>query len=220
MGHDDVFAQYYENLLRAQYRVSEIIEQPLPRGTIREDFLRELVLKRRDSLRGKKGFVTHDSNQSGECDLIFYDQNSPKTPLGEQIAIEPCHCKLVLEVKSNATKSDFIKTNNNFEQIKSLDLEHPPKCGLFCYNTDSQKETVLKQFGYIYDEDLESWEFDSSLKTKYPNIDFVINIASINDDEDFNDQRFFLIKDELSGTFTLSLEYPIIKNFFAITDNM
>ncbi len=37
---EDIFAQYYEDLLRAQYRVSEVLvkDQHLSCGTIREEF--------------------------------------------------------------------------------------------------------------------------------------------------------------------------------------
>ncbi|BFT94109.1 MAG: hypothetical protein MNSN_05220 [Minisyncoccus archaeiphilus] len=37
---EDIFAQYYEDLLRAQYRVSEdlVKDQHLSCGTIREEF--------------------------------------------------------------------------------------------------------------------------------------------------------------------------------------
>lgn len=220
MSHFDVFAQYYEDLLRAQYRVSEIVQQYLPRGTIREDFLRDLVLKRKAGLKGKKGIVSNGSAQSGECDLIFYDHNSPITPLGDQVFIKPEHCKFILEVKSNATGNDFKKTNVNFGEIKSLDPNHLPLCGLFCYNTELKKKTVLNRFGYSYDRESEGWDYNPALQLKYPYIDFIICIASLEQEEDCIEKQFFLIEDESSGTFTLSLEYPIIKNFFAITDNM
>ena len=100
---DDTFAQYYEDLLRAQYNVSEIVQQKLPRGTIREDFLRDIVLRRKESWRGKKGIIVKNGVQSGECDLIFYDSSATANPIGDQIMIEPKHCKMVLEIKSNAT---------------------------------------------------------------------------------------------------------------------
>ncbi len=143
---DEIFAQYYEDLLRAQYKVSQIVQQNLPKGTIREDFLRELVLKRKESLRAKKGMVAMSSKQSGECDLIFYDSSATINPIGDQVMIEPRHCKLVLEVKSNAKGSDFKKTNNNFKKIKEIDPENKPFCGLFCYNTATEKKDYLEEF--------------------------------------------------------------------------
>lgn len=81
---EDVFAQYYENLLRAQYVASDSIRQMHPRGTIREDFLRDFILSRKDSLRGRKGIICKNSNQSGECDLIFYNTSSVVSPLVDQ----------------------------------------------------------------------------------------------------------------------------------------
>ena len=176
---DEIFAQYYEDLLRAQYRVSEFVQQHLPRGTIREDFLRDLVLKRKESLRGKKGLVAKNGMQSGECDLIFHEISATTTPLGDQIMIEPRHCKLALEVKSNATGNDIKKTNKNFEKIKTIDPDIKPLCGLFCYNATLEKKTILNRFGWTYDKDLESWKENIALGIEYPHIDFIVCIACL-----------------------------------------
>ena len=218
---DEIFAQYYEDLLRAQYKVSQIVQQNLPKGTIREDFLRELVLKRKEALRAKKGMVAKGSAQSGECDLIFYNLSATTNPIGDQIImIEPKHCKLVLEVKSNATGSDFKKTNSNFQKIKEIDPENKPLCGLFCYNSAIEKKTILRRFGWVFDKDLESWEEDLSLEMKYLHIDFIVCIACLEENEECTEQQFFLTKDEASERFILKQEYPIIKNFFVVTDNL
>jgi hypothetical protein len=146
---DNCFATYYEELLRAQYKVSEEIQQKLPRGTIREDFLRDLVLKRRENLRGKKGIVSKGGTQSGECDLIFYEASATVNPIGDQILIEPEHCKLVLEIKSNATGKDLKKSNKNFQKIKELDSAN--QCVVYSATTlflkKRQYSTVLD--GYL-----------------------------------------------------------------------
>jgi len=217
---DDLFAQYYEDLLRSQYQVSEFVQQKLPRGTIREDFLKDLVLKRKESIRGKKGIVSFDGTQSGECDLIFHDISATITPLGEQILIEPKHCKLILEVKSNATGNDIKKTNDNFETIKTIDTDHNPVCGLFCYNTSISKGAILSRFGWHFDNELEAWVETPGYDLEYPNIDFIICIASLEEDEECIEKQFFLIKDETSGRFVLRQDYPIIKNFFVVTENL
>lgn len=134
------------------------------------------------------------SKQSGECDLIFYDSSATINPIGDQVMIEPRHCKLVLEVKSNAKGSDFKKTNNNFKKIKEIDPENKPFCGLFCYNTATEKKTILKSFGWAFDEDLESWEENLDLKMQYPYIDFIACIACLEEDEECTEQQFFLLK--------------------------
>ena len=125
-----------------------------------------------------------------------------------------------MEIKSNATGSDLKKTNSNFQKIKEIDLENKPLCGLFCYNSEIEKKTVLKRFGWVFDEELESWEEDLNLKMKYLHIDFIVCIACLEEDEECTEQQFFLVKDEGSQRFVLKQEYPIIKNFFAITDNL
>lgn len=225
---DKIFAQYYEDLLRAQYKVSQFVQQSLPKGTIREDFLRELVLKRKESLRAKKGMVVKGSTQSGECDLIFYDSSATINPIGDQIMIEPKHCKLVLEIKSNATGSDLKKTNANFQKIKEIDPENKPLCGLFCYNSAIKKKAILRRFGWVFDKYLESWEEDLSLEMEYLHIDFIVciacleedKIACLEEDKEYTEQQFFLIKDKRTQRFVLKQDYPIIKNFFGLTDNL
>jgi len=198
---EDIFAQYYEDLLRAQYRVSEdlVKDQHLSCGTIREEFLREILIKKRTSIKITKGFVKKGSNRSGECDQIFHHQDSPTDTIGGQVFIEPKHCRLILEVKSNATGSDIKKTDKNFEKIKAIDSEVNPLCGLFCYNTVLKKETILKRFGWVCDKDLERWEENTSLNIEYPNIDFIICIACLEEGEVQTKKQFFLIKDKISG---------------------
>lgn len=220
MNHFDQIHQYHENLLRVQYQVSEIIDDELTRGTLREEFIKEMVLKKKRSLKINKGIVSNGSKQSNPCDLIFCDSNLAIDEIGGQMIIEPKKCKMVLEVKSNATGKDFKKTNRNFGLIKSLDSRNAPRCGLFCYNTVLLKKSVLNRFGYSYDKELESWGKNTGLILLYPDIDFIICIGSLDLDEDCIDKQFFLIKDEVAGRFILTTDYPIIKNFFAITDNL
>lgn len=219
---DDILPQYYEDLLRAQYRVSEdlVKDQHLSCGTIREEFLRDILIRKRSSIKIAKGFIKKDNNRSGECDQIYYHQDSSVDTIGGQLFIKPEHCKLVLEVKSNATGADLKKTNENFQRIKALDQENVPPCGLFCYNVAIKKKTILNRFGWSYDKDLESWVENGSLALIYPNIDFIVCIACLEEDEICIEKQFFLIKDNTSGRFILRSEYPIIKNFFGVTDNL
>jgi len=179
-----------------------------------------LVLKRKESLRGKKGIVTKNGTQSGECDLIIHEISATTTILGDEIMIEPRHCKLVLEVKSNATGKEIKKTNKNFEKIKGIDPDIKPLCGLFCYNTALEKKTILNRFGWTYDKDLESWKENTALGIEYPHIDFIVSIACLEEDNECMEKQFFLIKDSESGRYILRSEYPIIKNFFGVTDNL
>lgn len=217
---DKILAQYHEDLLRAQYKVSEIVQQQLPRGTIREDFLRDRILEGRESLRCHKGMIAKNNIMSGECDLIFYKTTSSVAVLGTQIIVEPKHCSLALEVKSNANGIDLKKTDVNFQKIKEIDSDNQPTCGLFCYNTTLIKDSILKRFGWAYDHDLEAWREDTEAILKYPNIDFIINIASLSEESDYTEKQFFLIKDAGTQRYVLEADYPIIQNFFVIADNL
>lgn len=217
---DEIFAQYYEDLLRAQYRASEglVKDQHLSCGTIREEFLREILIKKRPSIHITKGFVKKGTERSGECDQIFHHQDSPIDTIGGQLFIKPEHCKLILEIKSNATGKDIKKTNNNFERIKTIDPDIKPLCGLFCYNTILEKKTILNRFGWSYDKDLESWKENVDLNIEYPYVDFIVCIACLEENDECTEKQFFLIKDGQSGRYILRSEYPIIRNFFGITD--
>ena len=100
-------------------------------------------------------------------------------------------CKIVCEVKSNATGLDFRKANDSAETIKNLNPDQHPIYGMFCYQTKLQKNTIFNRFGYKYDKDYEAYFEDESLELKYPNIDFVI---SIKDDPDEGFEQFFIIR--------------------------
>ena len=217
---DDILAQYYEDLLRLQYQVSEKIIQMLPRGTIREDFLRDIILKTHESLNIKKGIISKGMTQSGECDHIYYDSTGLVHHMGDQIVVDPKYCKLVVEIKSNATGNDLKKSNLNFHNIKSLDRENIPRCGVFCYNAALTKKAVMYRFGFSYDNETLSWKESESPVISYPDIDFITNIACLCDDEDRTEEQYFLVKDNQSGSYSLLLEFPIIKNFFSIIENI
>jgi hypothetical protein len=220
---DKIFAQYYEDLLRVQYLVSESLvqNQHLSCGTIREEFIRDILTKRRNSLNISKGFICRNDKKSSECDHIFNDKNSPINNFGGQLFIDPKYVKLVLEIKSNATGNDFKQTNLKFKEIKKIDSNMRIPCGMFCYNSNLKKGTVLKRFGWKYDEDLDAWIDESKFKLEYPFIDFILCLST---SEEYEIERiqnqYFFLKDYSSKRYILNVELPMIKHLFAITDNV
>ena len=60
---------------------------------------------------------------------------------------------------------------------------------------------------------------DSNCEIMYPYIDFIVCLSSA-DQECEQNKQFFLMKDKETGWFFPREEYPIIKNFFAVTDNL
>jgi len=183
----DVLYQYYEDLLCAQYDVSDTIvkQHQLAKGTIREDFLKEWILKLNQSFKISKGFLhnNHNNDQSGECDLIFYPNTVTAHPLGQQTFINVDDCPLIIEVKSNATGTDLKKTNQNFNIIKQLSPNHQPICGLFCYNVALEKNKILKRFGFSYDDDLDAWTQMENSPLYYSSIDFMMHLATSHEKE-------------------------------------
>ncbi|MBU1087163.1 MAG: hypothetical protein KKD05_06545 [Candidatus Omnitrophica bacterium] len=208
---------YYQDLLNAQYYVSEIFEHALTRGEIREEFLKEIFLKRNNSLQIYSGMLFSGAAQSGQCDLLITKTGVPISPFGSKIAMDVRHCKIVLEVKSNAKGSDFRDCNEKAEKIKSLNLQHVPKYGMFCYNYALTKETVMKRFGFQYDKDLEEFAEDENLALMYPHIDFIVSIQKT---DGYNVDEFFLMKDSIKGRYNRIPDYPVVKTLFNLVDNI
>jgi len=212
----EIICKYYQNLLSAQYDVSEIFEHALTRGEIREEFIRELITKRNSSIKAYTGVLSNGTDSSGQCDILIAPNTATVEPFGSKVMMKVENCKIVCEVKSNATGLDFKKANDSAEVIKNLNPVQHPIYGMFCYQTKLQKNTIFKRFGYKFDNDYEAFFEDESLELIYPNIDFVI---SIKDDPDGGFEQFFIIRNEINQRFNLVNDFPVIKNFFSLIEN-
>ncbi len=223
----DEFNKYTENLIQAQYVVSEIIKHELTKGEVREEFVMDAIQRGfANEINLKRGFLQFGDEQSNQMDILLLKQNAPVANIGNQTIVQPENCLLVLEVKGNATGNDLKEYNEKIEVMKAMQADSYPIFGVFCYRIKLVEKTILKRFGFTYDNFsgsfYDEYKTDENnpdnnnpgLAVEYPNIDFLI---SIENDEEMNAKQYYLRKDEATGRYIKSVEYPVLKNLFSLT---
>ncbi|QOR36358.1 hypothetical protein IMX26_05970 [Clostridium sp. 'deep sea'] len=217
----DKYNDYIERLLLVQYNASEIINHKLTRGEIREEFLKDQVIKRFKALDFRKGVIIDDDKgyQSSQLDIIVTKENAPNEVFGSHSIVDIKYAEIVLEVKSCADTCDLKKLNQIANEMKKLNNSFGLKVGLFCYSYKIQKRNMLKKFGYRYDDYLDSYILDKSLPQHYPNIDFVLAL-DVKKIDRYSNNDFFIIKDIPSDKFILFEDEPVSKHFFNMFKNI
>jgi hypothetical protein len=216
------YFEYNQALLNAQYGVSEIIEHLQIRGEVREDFIRDLIVKRKRNLLVETGLLSDGQTQSPQCDIIIALNDAPITPIGQKVCLNVTDCKLVIEVKSNLTGQDMRLCNEKAARIKRMAGEAKPLYGIFCYKFNFQKNTLLRRFRYIYDAEIMQYSEDLSLQLDYSNIDFIVSISEEEESLENEDikKQFFIIKNEITGGYSFFNDYPPIKHFWRLIDGL
>ncbi len=226
----DEFHKYTENLIQAQYEVSEIIKHELTKGEVREEFVMDTIQRGfGNEINLKRGFLQVAEEQSNQMDILLLKQNAPVANIGNQTIVQPENCLLVLEVKGNATGNDLKEYNDKIGIMKAMEADSHPLFGIFCYKIKLVEKTILKRFGFTYDNFSGSFydEYkndennpennNAGLEVKYPNIDFLISIEI---DEEGNAKQFYLRKNEVTSRYIKSVEYPVLKNLFSLTHSL
>lgn len=193
---------YEEKMLRIQYNMSECITHKLTKGEIREDYIKQFVSAKIPNIRIEKGFITHKEEMSSQLDFIICKENAIIHRMGQHSVIKSEDCKHIFEIKSKINMSYINKLSNVAKIIKNMNKNI--KIGIIGYKLLGKENTILKNFGFIYDKEIEAYEYDSSkIKDEVKNIDYVI---SLDEKSEFiivkSNQGFIFIKD-----------YPIIKYF-------
>ncbi len=213
------YFHYTEKLLNAQSNVAEVIQHMGIRGKVREFFVKEIIEKHfNNKVTISRGVVNLDNEEDeGQIDLILtsdYALVAAFTP--EDIGVNAEDCKMVIEVKTNATSADIEAFNKRAKTIKQNCLESKPICGMFCYKIDILKTTLLERFGHIYDSEFDIYTVDGNIEFEYPHIDFFVCIDQTEFEDFTGTSEFFLRKDtsEISdGSYDLSENLPALKDF-------
>lgn len=212
------YDQYLENLLCAQYDVADIFDHELAKGESREDFLIRILHDENDHMKIHKGFLTNGHDQSNQCDLIVCKSTTRTRRIGGQTLIDVADHPVLIEVKGNATGTDFREFNIKAGRTKALCSTHDVPCGIFCYKTNLLQRNVLNRFGYRYDALLDplgiAYLDDPTLAIQYPNIDFAISIEP--SPAGGGDKQFFLRKISSTGRYLYSRESPILKHLMSL----
>lgn len=214
----DKYDLYIEELLLAQYRVSEMIDHKLTRGEMREDFIKHQVALQYEQLSCYKGVVAdaNGENQSGQIDFLVPKPNARKRRMGDHFLFSVNDLSFVMEVKSNATGTDFTELNQKAESYKAMEGSESLNIGMFCYYYNLKMKNLLKRFGWGYDAEIQSYQPLVGVECEYPYIDFVIALDDTEEDE--RKKCFFLMKDPTNQNtpYMLYQDHPVSKYFFRL----
>ncbi|MCS3796561.1 DUF6602 domain-containing protein [Niastella sp. OAS944] len=178
------YHNYSQNLLLAQYEVSEIIRHNLTRGEVREDFIIQYLTKTITNCQSylKRGFINlGQDQQSGQADILLIKRHAETIDLGNRgnVIVNPEDCLMVMEVKSTLTGPYLNDFNTEAQLIKNANSNIV--CGMFAYKAELEKQTIMLRCGHDYNVETDTY-FDSDkdpLPTWYPYIDFVLLVDKL-----------------------------------------
>jgi len=121
---------------------------------------------------------------------------------------------MLMEIKSDAKHVEMVDLNSTAEEIhrrsREIDENARVLVGMFCYSTNANKKTVLKKFGFQYDNDFQGYCAYDSTKDIFKEINFLF---SLNIGEDGEPSPYIVIRD-IFGNCSLYNANPVIANFF------
>ena len=213
------FDQYSEDLLMAQYGVSEIISHELMKGEIREDFL---ISTLESCSEPKpffvKGTLSDNEYDAGQLDIILCRPHSHVRILGNQRLVTKDDALCVIEVKGNCTGNDLKKAADKSVTIRKLKGQATPLYGVICYKVALELKTIMTRFGYTFDS-VNNTYFDNATipneaevdwrKIDYPDLDFFVSLEE--------GKKIFLRKYEvMPGKYRVfrSVRSPLIQELF------
>jgi hypothetical protein len=215
------FDQYSEDLLMAQYDVSEIISHELMKGEIREDFLIATLESCSDPVpKLVKGTLSDGTNDAGQLDIILCRPHSHLRRLGTQCLVSKDDALCVIEVKGNCTGRDLKRAVEQAVKVRDLNGDTTPLYGVICYKVALELRTIMNRFGYSFDS-ARNMYFDNATipkedeadwrKIKYSDLDFFMSLE--------DGKQVFLRKYEIAPgryRFTRSVQSPLIQELFSM----
>jgi hypothetical protein len=213
------FDHYSENLLMAQYDVSEIISHELTKGEVREDFLISTLESCSDPKPiFVKGTLSDGIDDAGQLDIILCRPHSQIRKLGTQCFVAKDDALCVIEVKGNCTGRDLKEAADRAARIRRLKGQTDPQFGVVCYKVALGYLTIMNRFGYSFDAASNTY-FDNATipneteanwrKVEYPDLDFFVSFEE--------EKKVFLRKYELAPgrhRFIRSASSPLIAELF------
>lgn len=202
---------YLQDLLILQFKASKNITHKVTKGQLREKFVKQIVSEQYSNLILQSGILTNGEWQSTQGDFIWLKDNAR---VGNFSVYELSDCKMFMEIKSDAKHSELVHLNTVAGEIHQHAKEINPNerviVGMFCYSTNASDKTILKKFGFRYDNDFQGYYGYDASKDIFKEIDFLF---SLNISEDDNLSPYIVIRD-IFGNCSLYNANPIITNFF------
>lgn len=219
------FDQYSEDLLMAQYDVSEIITHELMKGEVREDFLITTLESCSDPKpKLVKGTISDGENDAGQLDIILCRPFAHLRQIGTQCFVSKDDALCIIEVKGKCRGKDLKKAEEKAGVIQNLQGQNSPQYGVVCYKVALEMRTIMGRFGYSYDAVNQTY-FDNATmpnedevnwrKIDYPKLDFFVSLEE--------NKKLFLRKYEISPgkyRFIKTVQSPLIKELFDMTRSL
>lgn len=215
------FDQYSENMLMAQYDVSEIISHELMKGEIREDFLiSTLESCSEPKPYFVKGTLSDGTNDAGQLDIILCRPHSHLRRLGAQCLVAKSDALCVIEVKGNCRGKDLRGSAVKALSIRNLQGQTGPLYGVVCYRVVLELKTIMSRFGYSFDSVNNTYYDNATIpneaeadwrKIVYPDLDFFVSLE--------DGKKVFLRKYEPAPgkyRFVRSFQIPLIQDLFSM----
>lgn len=215
------FDQYSEDLLLAQYDVSNIISHELMKGEVREDFLVSILGTCSESRPIiVKGTISDGDLDAGQLDFILCRPHAHVRRIGNSAFVEKRDALCVIEIKGNCTGTDLREAAQRAKRIQGIAGEDAPLFGVICYKLDLQEKTVLSRFGHRFDTATRSYFDNASFSGEsptdwhqldYPELDFFVSLEE--------DKKIFLRRYQLSPgvhRFFRSVRSPVISEVFGL----
>lgn len=196
---------YLQELLSAQYKVSAQIEHRSTKGELREEFIKRVVCDEFEGMCFYKGILEIGDWQSPEIDFIWLKKN---VRTGGFHVFDGNDCRLYMEIKSTAQKDEIIYLNQYSKEIKSKCRDNKVKSGMFCYCTQTDRKTILRDFGFSYDRSLQAFKPYNKAQDIFSNIDFLFGL-----DLQTRSRHPYLVVRDFYGDNTLFLKEPVIDYF-------
>ena len=217
----DEFDQYSEDMLMAQYDVSEIISHELMKGEVREDFLISTLESCSDPKpKLVKGTISDGTDDAGQLDIILCRPFAHLRVVGSQCFVLKDDALCVIEVKGNCTGRDLARAEAKAKTIQNLQGQRSPLYGVVCYKAALEQKTIMSRFGYSFDSGTKTY-FDNATipneaasdwrKIDYPNLDFFVSLE--------DDKKVFLRRYEVEPgkyRFIRTVRAPLIKELFSM----
>lgn len=163
---------YLQDMLIMQFHVSNRIDHKPTKGELREKFIHRMILEQFPNLKLESGILCFEDWQSTQGDFLWLKDSAR---VGSLKIYDLNDCKMFMEVKSCATAPELraIETTGTILKQKHSD-ETPISVGMFCYSTSAQARTVLKKFGFQYDNEIQSYSVYQSDLDQMKHVDFCI----------------------------------------------
>ena len=201
---------YLDDLLRLQSEAADRHNHMGVLGAVRENFVVQILSERVDEIKIHTGEVTCKAGDLGQHDIIIRQIGTVNTELGGQIRLSATDCAGIIEIKSNAKGSEITAFDKKSALVKSDNPE--AVCGMVCYKLNCRKDTILKRFGFFYDEDIEGFVIGNPTSPTYNNLDFILCLDEELETKGDNEygKSFFLKKGQ---GYELFIQPPYMKYF-------